>query len=385
MSRKVEETSIMKKPSLQQQRIQFELTERVKELTCIYNITRIGAETHTSLGEMFTEIANIVPDGFLHPEHTCCRIVYGQEEFTSGDYRPCQHVLTERLLVNDQDAGFVEVGYLEDGGLEGQYPFLKEEQPLLMTISRELSKIAERKLFLEERERIQLQLLHADRLATIGQLTAGVAHEINEPLLSILGFTELVKRHKNLPQDAVRDLDKIINAALHAREIIRKLMIFSRQHKPVKQLVDLNERIEDSLILLEIRLRKSSVSIHKDLSPELPNIEMDPSQLQQVLVNLLVNAIQAMPDGGQIEVQTRHENDKVRILIKDTGKGIDEDELQKIFMPFYTNKADMEGTGLGLPVVLGIVQAHEGTIHVESRKGIGTSFVIQLPAKGGLS
>jgi two-component system, NtrC family, sensor kinase len=363
-------------------RTKFLLGERIKELRTIYQISRLGSEIGLTLDDILAKAADIIPRGFLHPESACCRIIYSNQTFHSKNYKPPIHMLKENIAVGSEVQGFVEVGYTRE--LEGteKEPFLKEEQPMLRAIAGELGHVAERKHFEDERERLQQQLLHADRLVTVGQLTAGVAHELNEPLGGILGFAQLIKKYGDINEGVEKDIDKIIKASLHGREIIRKLMLFSRQTPPEKMAVDINERIEDGLSLLESRFKKSSITLIKDLAEDLPPVDIDPSQLSQVLVNLVVNAIQAMPDGGTLTIKTVSSINAILLIIKDTGVGMTGEQIDKIFIPFYTTKGINEGVGLGLPVALGIVQSHRGTIIVESEPGKGTVFTVKFPTGG---
>lgn len=357
----------------------FHLGERIKELTTIYQITRLGAEINKSLDDVFSGAVDLIPPGFLWPEFACCRIVYANEEFKSRTYVTPMHTMKEEIMVGGKTIGFVEVGYTREQASLDKGPFLREEQPMLMTIARELGLIAERKLFQDERERLQQQLLHADRLVTVGQLTAGVAHELNEPLGGILGFAQLIKKYGDINESVEKDIDKIINASLHAREIIRKLMLFSRQSPPEKKLFSINERINDGLYLLESRLKKSNIRLIKEFSDELPMIRIDPSQFNQVLVNIVVNAIQAMPDGGTLTIKTGKSINTIALTVKDTGTGMTPEQIDKIFIPFFTTKGINEGTGLGLPVALGIVQSHGGSITVQSEPGKGSLFTVKFP------
>jgi len=259
-------------------------------------------------------------------------------------------------------------------------PFLKEERSLIDEVARQVGFIIERREDEEEKARLQQQLRHADRLATIGQLAAGTAHELNEPLGSVLGFAELIKNSHRLPKQARSDLEKIIEAALHAREVIRKLMIFSRQMPTQRAAVHLNELVEKGLTFLESRCAKEGIRMVREMDRDLPEIVGDASQLHQVLVNLVVNAIQAMPHGGTLTVRTLKRNGEAELVVEDTGTGMSEEILKQIFVPFFTTKQVGQGTGLGLAVVHGIVTAHGGTIEVESKVGKGTRFRVRLPA-----
>ncbi len=360
----------------------FLLGERIKELRTIYQINRIGSEPGKSLEDIMLEAVDIIPPGFIHPEFTCCKIFFANHTFTSSNYKSPVYTLREDILVDSETRGYVEVGYMRKSGKLYKDPFLKEEQPMLKAIVGELGHVAARKQYEVEKERLQQQLLHADRLITVGQLTAGIAHELNEPLGGILGFAQLIKKYGQIDESVEKDIDKIIKASLHGREIIRKLMLFSRQTPPEKVMVNLNEKIDEGLYLLENRLNKSSIRLIKEYAAELPVIEIDPAQLNQVLVNLVVNAIQAMPKGGELTIKTASTIDEVFIIIKDTGTGVEEKEIDNIFIPFYTTKGPNEGAGLGLPVALGIVQSHRGTITVDSKRGEGTEFTVRFPTGG---
>lgn len=363
-------------------RARFLLGERIKELKTIYQISRLGSELGKSLDEIMAGAADIIPLGFMHPELTCCRIVYSNQNFKSRNFSKPVFTLKADIEVSGQLKGFVEVGYIKESTMMDKEPFLKEEQPMLIAIAGELGHISERKNFEEERERLQQQLLHADRLVTVGQLTAGIAHELNEPLGGILGFAQLIKKYEDINENVEKDIDKIIKAALHGREIIKKLLLFSRQTPPEKVMVNINEKIEDGLYLLESRINKSSVKLIKEFAADLPLIRIDPAQLNQVLVNLVVNAIQAMPEGGSLTIRTESAINAINIIVQDTGIGMTEEQLDKIFIPFYTTKGSSEGVGLGLPVALGIIQSHRGSVDVKSQPGKGTKFTVRLPIGG---
>ena len=173
------------------------------------------------------------------------------------------------------------------------------------------------------------------------------------------------------------DIEKIIKASLHAREVIKKLMLFSRQTPPQKNPVNLNKIVEEGLYFLESRCKKADITLERSLSKEIPNITADTAQIYQVLVNLVVNAIQAMPEGGMLRILTCDHEDYVSLIVEDTGVGMTEDTKKHIFIPFFTTK-DM-GTGLGLSVVHGIVSSHGGKIVLDTQPNQGSRFEIMLP------
>ncbi len=229
-----------------------------------------------------------------------------------------------------------------------------------------------------EKRKLEEQLVLADRLATIGTLAAGTAHEINEPLGAVLGFAQLALKTPDLPDSAGRDLQKITKAALHAREVIKQLMLFAHQTPPHKELLDLCQAVQESLEVMQPRCDKEGITLVRDFQ-DAPKIIVDRSQMRQVVMNLVVNAVQASSAGSQVRVGVLARPDHVVLYVEDRGTGMTEEVRKQIFLPFYTTNEIGKGTGLGLSVVHGIVTAHGGTIQVESTPGLGTRFEVQLP------
>ena len=258
-------------------------------------------------------------------------------------------------------------------------PFLSEERKLIDEMARQIRLIVERRQAEEDKLSLYAQLRHADRLATIGMLAAGVAHELNEPLANILGFAQLARKCPGVPGGALRDIEKIEAASIQAREVIHKLLVFARQRPPTKARVNLNRVVKDSLYLLESRCAKEGIQLREELSANLPAITADSGQLGQVVVNLVVNALQATSADGTITISTHVCDGSVCLVVSDTGIGMSEEIIEKIFVPFFTTKDIGQGTGLGLPMVHGIVTGHDGSIRVESKVGSGTRFEIRLP------
>ena len=360
-------------------RAEAALRERIKELTCLYGIAQIVEQVPISLKEIFQRIVKLLPPAWQYPEITAARITVDDKSYVTPGFRRSRYQQSANIVVGGRRRGVVEVAYLEEKPELAAGQFLVEEEKLIDAVAREVALIVERKEAGEEKAKLQHQLIHADRLATIGQLAAGVAHELNEPLGSILGFAQLAKKCPELPEQVERDVERIVTASLYAREVIKKLMVFGRQMPPRKAQVNLNHVVEDGFYFLEARCAKGGIRVVRKLAPELPEITADPAQLNQILVNLVVNAVQAMPGGGTLTVSTRAIDSSVVLIVEDTGAGMSEDVLEKVFLPFFTTKDVNEGTGLGLAVVHGIVTAHGGSIDVESRPGQGTRFEIRLP------
>ena len=250
---------------------------------------------------------------------------------------------------------------------------------MLEAVAKKVAYIIDRKEALDKKKILEEQLRHADRLATIGQLAAGIAHELNNPLGDILGFAQLACKYPDLNEDVYQDLVKIVKSTLYAREIIKKVLYFGRQTHPREAKTDLNKLIGEWMDFFESRCAKSGIQIVVERDEGLPNVNGDPAQLNQVFVNVVVNAIQAMPSGGTLTIKTMRKRDRASIIVQDTGQGIEEENMNKIFLPFFTTKEVDEGTGLGLSVVYGIVNEHGGTIEVDSKKGQGSTFSIKFP------
>lgn len=360
-------------------RAQWALRERIKELTCLHQIAKLAQNTDISLDEFLQSTVELLPPAMQYPEITSGRILLDDLSYTTTPFNQTSLKLSAEVFVGIQHRGLVEVYYAENKvDLTGN-PFLVEEQSLIDAVAGQIALIIERRQAEDDKTRLQKQLIHADRLATIGQLAAGVAHELNEPLGSILGFSQLVKKSRGLPRQAEQDIEKIEKASLHAREIVKKLLIFARQMPTRKTQVNLNQVIEEGLYFIESRLAKEGIVLEKRLVPNLPSIIADAAQLNQVVVNLVVNALQAMPNGGNLIISTENLYDQVLLSIEDNGQGMSEDIMAQIFIPFFTTKGIGQGTGLGLPVVHGIVTSHGGSIKVNSEPGIGTVFRIILP------
>ena len=233
-------------------------------------------------------------------------------------------------------------------------------------------------------ERIQLeqQLLQTEKLTSLGLLAAGVAHEVNTPLAVISNYIQMLARQ--LPGDDSRQkiIEKIVKQTFRASEIVNNLLNFSRTGAGEFAAVNLNEVIEETLTLVAHPFRAAHVSVIKSFEEKLPPVKGSGNRLQQVFLNLFLNARDAMPSGGMLEVRTASQNGSVEVEVTDTGVGIPHENMHRIFDPFFTTKATGKGTGLGLSVSYGIVQEHNGRIEVRSTLGKGTSFHLEFPAAG---
>jgi signal transduction histidine kinase len=374
-----ERVAILLGITLANHRTHAALVERVKELTCLHGIARAVSRSDAGLAAILRDVVALLPPAWQYPDSTRARIVLDETAYATPGFEPGAARLVADIVVRGQPRGTVEVVYADSRPPADEGPFLAEERALISTVARELSLLVERRAVEEERVHLQEQLRHADRLATIGQLSAGVAHELNEPLATALGFAQLCRKHKDLSPQAGADLDRIIVATLQARDIIKKLMLFARERPPAREKVSLNRVVEEGLLFLESRARKNGIDIRRSVAPDLPEILADPNQLHQVLVNLVVNALQAMPAGGLLTIETYASDAGVVLAVEDHGVGMSAEVVERIFEPFFTTKDVGEGTGLGLSVVHGIVTAHGGSIRVRSESGAGSRFEVHLP------
>ena len=226
------------------------------------------------------------------------------------------------------------------------------------------------------------QLHRSEKLASLGRLAAGVAHEINNPLTGVLTFAHLMREKPNMDDQDLQDLDLIIQETTRAAEIVRGLLDFARERAVIKEPLNLNEVIVRTIRLIRNQKLFDRIVIDEDLANDLPDIEGDMNQLQQVLLNLSLNACEAMPTGGTLLIRTRSEERGVIVTLADTGCGIKPEYLEHVFEPFFTTKPVGKGTGLGLSVSYGIVQQHGGTIELDSEPGRGTTFTLVFPALG---
>lgn len=365
--------------ALAHHKAQSALRERIKELSSLYQIGKIAEEPEVSLKYILQKIVEILPPAWQYPDIACARITVDNIDFESKNFAESEYMISANIITDNLKRGSVEIYYSENRLDYNNTPFLKEEHNLIKTIARQIGLILERITAEEDRKKLQEQLRHADRLATIGQLSAGVAHEINEPLGNVLGFAQLIKKNPEADNQTKEDNEKIIKAALHAREIVKKLMLFSRQMPTKKTETDLNKIVKEGLYLLQARCDRKGIALKRKLDDSVPIFTADSSQIYQVLVNLVVNAVQATPEKGSITIETTHDNEFIYLIVSDTGIGMTKEVMNQIFIPFFTTKDVDQGTGLGLPVVHGIVVSHGGTISVDSKVSEGSVFTIKFP------
>ena len=232
-----------------------------------------------------------------------------------------------------------------------------------------------------ELKQTQAQLVQSTKLAAIGELAANIAHEINNPLTTVLGFASFIAERLPAEDPMREELGLIQEEASRARDIVRDLLQFSRQRDFMPEPADLNQVLEQVVAMVRRQGAFSTVTVNEAYAGDLPMVEMDVPRIKQVFLNIINNAVYAMKDGGTLTIKTIATGDKVHVAFQDTGPGIPPDILGRIFDPFFTTKPEVSGTGLGLSVSLGIVQSHGGAVDVQSTPGQGSTFTIILPIK----
>lgn len=357
--------------------VEAKLKERVKELTCLYEVTSIIVNSdYDQLEASLEAITYCLKRGWQFVEDTEAYIkVNGYEAQTSG-YSPDRVCLTADIKIFNTVEGHVTVGYpsskytLED--------FLEEERTLLDNVSLAVGNLMERKQIRDNEIATRKQMERADRLHILGEITAGIAHELNTPLANILGFAELLQESIKDP-DASRDLQKIMDNAIFSREIVKKLMFFACEMPREMDAVELVPAIENVLKLLKPQLRAKQIDLRTSFEDRTMKLKADTVQMTQVLFNLIMNAVFYSPEKGSIDVIVHGNEDKIRIRIADKGTGIPPENAEKVFEPFFTTKPVGEGSGLGLSVVHGIITSHKGTISHSPNTPKGTVFTIDFP------
>jgi signal transduction histidine kinase len=241
--------------------------------------------------------------------------------------------------------------------------------------------ITERKQAEEREKELQRELYLSSRLASIGELAAGVAHQLNNPLTGVLGFSQRLLR-KITDQETKQDLRNIYGEAERAAKIVQNLLTFARRREPKKEYSDVNNIVESALELRAYQLKTSNIEIITKLAPNMPKIMLDFHQIQEVFLNLILNAEQAMIEangGGKLIIKTEKNKRYVRSTFSDDGPGIPPENLENVFDPFFTTKGEKGGTGLGLSVCHGIITEHNGRIYARSKPGKGATFFVELP------
>lgn len=350
-------------------------------------LRRVAAVGHRS------EYARHFPPVRLQPE--LLRHIHAvHAKFLSAQGLPLPHALREVQRKEELVSAYIVVLWSKDrvvgalvAGSRTAREFSSADTNLLIAVGSQISSAIERTLLYDEaREayenlrRAQEQLLQSEKMVAVGQLISGVAHELNNPLTAILGYSQLLTSTGQIGPQATEYVNKLYKQAQRTHRIVQNLLSFARQHKPERTLVHINQLVQDTLALRDYDLRTSNIRVHLDLAEELPLTAADPHQLQQVFLNIVNNAIDAILETsreGDIWVRTGKSSGGVFMEFADSGPGVH--DSSRVFDPFYTTKAVGKGTGLGLSICYGIITEHGGTIRVRNLPARGACFTIDLP------
>lgn len=354
------------------------LHERLKELSCLYDIAKITLDASKSFDDVIGEIVQRIPKAWQFEADAVCHIQIRTVWYKSSE-APETHVFQEQLIrIEGQGIGRLRIFYPSPKYTEAD--FLEEEYRLLEKLALDLSLYIERQEIKSRELRYLESLRHHDRLKVLGEITGGIAHELNTPLGSILGFSQLIMDDSK-DESTLSDAQKIMNAAMHAREVVKKLMYFSCELPQRLEFISFNQLIKDTLVLIGPSLESKKIRLETRLSEKPISIQLDTVQITQVVFNLINNALHASDINGRILIETCDKGENAELIVQDFGTGMAEETVAQIFEPFFTTKEVGEGMGLGLSVVHGIVKSHKGSIFVKSKPGEGTVFRIVLPKK----
>lgn len=354
------------------------LQERIKELSCLYEVSATIAAHQGSLSATLDKICLVLKQAWRFSEHAIIELQLESYYCTTSVIPENTVFQNSAIIIFNEDRGFVKVHYPSDQFTEKH--FLADEEKLLNKVASDVSVLYERHLNKGKEELLKRSVERVDRLSILGEITAGIAHELNTPLGNILGFAEFI-RDRTVEKQSQLDSAKIIKAAIYSREVVKKLMFFSCEMPQNMKFVEIVPIVSDALSLLGPNFSKAEISYEVDFKELQLEAQLDPIQLTQVLFNILINAIYVSPKNTVIKVSVYSDNSSFFIEIADQGPGVDAALKTKIFEPFFTTKPIGEGSGLGLSVVHGIVKSHKGDIRTFDNSPKGTVVQVQLPLK----
>ncbi|MBW2938034.1 HAMP domain-containing histidine kinase [Aureisphaera sp. CAU 1614] len=350
------------------------LKERIKELTCLYEVSSIIVNVDAKqLPETLLAIAKSLKKGFQFPNHTEITINSPGNTIKTGNSNELLSI-TSNIYAFNKKKGEI-IASLNNG----KGSFLKEEQQLLDNVALKIGNLLERIEIFQNEISLKRQMERADRLSIIGELTAGIAHELNTPLANILGFAELLKDNLKFSNQSAEDLDKIIQNAIFSREVVKKLMFFACEMPQEMKEVNIVPRIKNAITLLDASFKKAEVKYIVKIEDEELLLRADTIQLTQIIFNLIINAIYFSPKNSLVTIEAFQTNSHIVLKISDQGSGLSDEALLKVFQPFFTTKPTGDGSGLGLSVVHGIVSSHNGIITAENNPEKGATFTVKLP------
>lgn len=353
------------------------LIERVKELTCLYQLSSIFLNGG-SFDKMLPKIISTVKQAWRFSDDAIVELQIDKISIVSSPLPETTHFQAAIISLPDSNKSYIKVHY--DAQKYGAGDFIEDEFHLLQVVAAEIGRFYEINASKDQIIKLESGLRRIDRLNILGEITAGIAHELNTPLGNILGFGELIKM-RSTDNQITNDIEKVINAAIYSREIVKKLMFFSCEIPYNMEVINIKQAVEQALKFLDPNFKKGGLSYTFEIQNSNLTAQIDSVQFTQILFNVIVNAIYASPVGSLIKIAIHNDDEFYFTEIADEGTGITETTHEKIFEPFFTTKPFGEGTGLGLSVVHGIIKSHKGEISVSANLPKGTIFKIKLPIK----
>ncbi len=402
-----------------------DLSERVKELNCLYGISKLVENKDHSLAEILRGVVDLIPPSWQYPDITCARIILDGRTYQTDNFKETVWKQSSGIFIHKAQIGILEVFYLEEKPEIDEGPFLKDERGLINAIAEGLGHITERihledslksayddlerkvdartaelkrsnqqlQREMEERNRItealrttldmlrenRERLIRCERLSALGEVAAKITHEIRNPMVTIGGFARRILKTNQLGETNKNYLTIIVEEIKRLEGILTDILFFAKPADPTCHMVALNSIVKNSLETLRFELEENDIYLAEHLDPQLPMLCLDENQIRRVLHNLIKNAMEAMPEGGSLNVSTRKNHNWEIVEIADTGVGIAETDLNRLFDAFYTNKTT--GSGLGLTISAQIINNHGGAIEVFNREPKGTVFIVKLPLR----
>lgn len=378
----IHDTTKRKENQEEKDRLLQHLNKRNLEITCLYRVNE-SIRTKEIISEILQDVAKLIRPACLYPEIARSRVRFDAEVFIDEPFVETEWRLGADIVVAGRKRGTVEVFYMEERPTLDEGPFLKEERDLINVIASALGETVERR-------EAQAKVIHASKLASIGELAAGVGHEINNPVNGIMNCADILLKQFPAGSKNYQFAELVKSEAERIAKIVRNLLTFSRQEKERHSPARLCDIVETVLSLSRKKIMKSHVDLWVDVPEDLPKIKCRSEQLQSVLMNLIINSLHALdekypgPDPNKVlsisaEPIEYGGRPFLRLTVEDSGCGIKPSHLDRLFDPFFTTKGRDKGTGLGLSVSDGIVREHGGQITVESEEGKYARFHVDLP------
>ncbi|WP_394775721.1 sensor histidine kinase [Flavobacterium sp.] len=352
------------------------LRERVKELTCLYEISQTISRADCIHRSVFKKIISSTKKAWKYNKDA--KVTIQIPDYILATLQEDEETVyqSSTIFVSNNKVGYIKVHYPE-----AKYTirdFLQEEQKLLDTIALEIGNYIEKFQNLEKKQLLMRTLERIDRLSILGEMTAGIAHELNTPLHNILGYAELIKS-SNIDPEIDDDISTVINSVIYSREIVKKILNFSCEMPQHLELKEIKPIVTFALSFLNQNFQGKSIKSQLIFQDDTITAKVDSVQLTQLLFNLILNAIHASPEKSTIQTIIECDDQNLFITIADQGSGIPDAIKEKVFEPFFTTKTANNGSGLGLSVVHGIVKNHQGEITILDNSPSGTNFIIQIP------